>query len=1282
MIFLQLLLVVLCITPAAPEEWDYSGGILDREEVLEKAARATREKYPEDFSLQLAGFMKFRYNADGTYISWYDSYIKYLTERALSENPVTTLSFTIPHQRGPEDCKFTLVEIIKPDGSVLSIDPKEESKVKVDRSGMDSKIYSQNTKNVEVGLPGLEVGDILHTVSFERVVEPYTEDNWGMVVPVQISSPGLSLILEICGPEELPLQSMIIKNRIEETVVSESRSRDDGLLCYRWEWRDVPSIFPEPNMPPLNSVKQRLLVSTLPDWKTFSRRLSEVYEPHLETDGAIKARVQELTRDLEDPGEKIKALFLFVSQKIGYLGIAAEASDPGIRPHDVTVTFKNRMGICRDQAALLVAMLREAGFVAFPALISVHNKVDPEVPLPVSFDHVITALREQDGDYLLLDPTPETTSAFLSPFLKNRNYLVGTPAGEPLLTSPPAPTQNNTLEINTRGEIDRAGALTAETVFLFNGVNDTIYRSAYANASRAHLFRNFQEKVLNDTGGASLSELVCEPEDLTDISQPLTVRIKYRAENFLVRDEEAAMVPLPFLASKIGVVNELLDKCKLKKRRYPLANGVTCGVRERITLNLERAVGEEKALPISDPIDTETVSWKLSSRMEENELRVESDFQLKTPEFTPDEYLVLREAIEAAEQDRRQMAIFSPISPATPILTITPALSPTPVAVAISEKLSGSEEIAGPFDVLYFYKRFEYNLEDAYNWTETRSEKKQILSYQGIKSESLLKISNPYLNTEVEIEKAIVIGPDGSSREVGENNISRYYNKLIVAFPGLEVGSTIEYRYTMKARDRIFSTAIKFIAVEPTREIEILLKTPRELPLSIIENNFHGVLSRRTTDPEDPNRRVYEWKCEDLPILKSEDSRPPLWTFKPSLFISTGNWDNYASRVEKTLTKAAGAKESRKEDLNPGETVSVIRDRVDRDIRIDYATLPPFSSVDPAAETYTKGVGTRVDRAVVIYSLLESFGFKPEFVLASSFPDIKEIREVLKEALLPFHFSDVLVRVRDPEILDGRYVYLNDTDRYAVLGATTHNGMLGVTLPGGDMIEISSSVECDFRKETFFIRLAEEGAAVISYRTDNYSPLYGENKKAFSLMRLEERRRAFDQQIVPGKFSPAAALQGELSTDFSGYPGVISLSARDPNFGVRQGDFLLFTLPHVSYLMKNLPEERLNPWYIEEASKFNLKIKVELPPGFEVVYMPESMEEKDVAGVPVSVDFQMKEETKEDGDHRLLLNYTVKMEPAIVDPTAYQEIREVFQCLRSRNADTVLLKKTTDRREK
>ena len=105
------------------------------------------------------------------------------------------------------------------------------------------------------------------------------------------------------------------------------------------------------------------------------------------------------------------------------MGLTLEDVSPGYAPHDVHITFDNRYGVCRDKAALLVAMLRIAGFEAYPVLIHVGPKKDEDVPLPY-FNHAIAAVAQPST----LNPQPSTLNSqpsTLNSQLKNDSLRPG-----------------------------------------------------------------------------------------------------------------------------------------------------------------------------------------------------------------------------------------------------------------------------------------------------------------------------------------------------------------------------------------------------------------------------------------------------------------------------------------------------------------------------------------------------------------------------------------------------------------------------------------------------------------------------------------------------------------------------------------------------------------------------------------------------------------------------------------------------------------------------------------
>ena len=57
-------------------------------------------------------------------------------------------------------------------------------------------------------------------------------------------------------------------------------------------------------------------------------------------------------------------------------------------------------------------MLKTAGFNAYPVLVNVGAKRDPDVPEP-SFNHAIVGVELKQGEHILMDPTAENTKDLL-----------------------------------------------------------------------------------------------------------------------------------------------------------------------------------------------------------------------------------------------------------------------------------------------------------------------------------------------------------------------------------------------------------------------------------------------------------------------------------------------------------------------------------------------------------------------------------------------------------------------------------------------------------------------------------------------------------------------------------------------------------------------------------------------------------------------------------------------------------------------------------------------------
>jgi transglutaminase-like putative cysteine protease len=146
-----------------------------------------------------------------------------------------------------------------------------------------------------------------------------------------------------------------------------------------------------------------VLASSLPDWTGFHGLAAQVFGENSVADDAIREQVARLTEGLTDPRARAKAIYHFVAADLHYLGVFLGES--GWVPHPAPEVFARRYGDCKDHTVLLVAMLREAGIPAWPALVhmGIPAFVDPDLPTLLANHAVVYA--EIDGEGLFLDGT-------------------------------------------------------------------------------------------------------------------------------------------------------------------------------------------------------------------------------------------------------------------------------------------------------------------------------------------------------------------------------------------------------------------------------------------------------------------------------------------------------------------------------------------------------------------------------------------------------------------------------------------------------------------------------------------------------------------------------------------------------------------------------------------------------------------------------------------------------------------------------------------------------------
>ncbi len=144
----------------------------------------------------------------------------------------------------------------------------------------------------------------------------------------------------------------------------------------------------------------------------------------------------------------------FINENIRY--ISADFGRGDFRPMKPMEVLRRKYGDCRDQSALLIALLRAVGFSAFPALVASRDRVEmiDTLPWPGYFNHVIVAVGNRvssgsGGRYWFFDPGGRSCCDQVLPVrLRQQRALVCSGGNESELVLLDSRDPGNMIEIN------------------------------------------------------------------------------------------------------------------------------------------------------------------------------------------------------------------------------------------------------------------------------------------------------------------------------------------------------------------------------------------------------------------------------------------------------------------------------------------------------------------------------------------------------------------------------------------------------------------------------------------------------------------------------------------------------------------------------------------------------------------------------------------------------------------------------------------------------------------
>lgn len=1263
-IFITLALAVL---PAMADDTQFSAAEwqpVDLKQVMAAAGAITPDKYPNCDSAVVEQNSVRDYHADGTGLCQDEIFTKVLTEKGRRDNRELSYFFMLPYFNE----EVAKVEVIKPDGTIVPVDVAANSKESIDDSQMAENIYDPNNRIVSVNIPQLDIGDTIHVVSrqiIHRSIMPneYDEENvfegssyirhWSYVVH---------------APASLPLVSSALRAEIPGTIKASTVTNGDQIV-YDWEVNNVDRMFDEPDMPPYDMVLQRLFVSTVPQWQDISKWYWDLSKPHLAmTTPDMVQKVSDLTANAPTDLDKVKAIFYYVSKNIRYMGLTPEKNRPGFEPHDVCLTFDKKYGVCRDKAGLLVAMLRLAGFHAYPVLINIGAIRDMKVPQP-DFDHAIACVELKKGEYTLMDPTDENTRDLLPSYDCHRSYLVCRPEGETLRLSPVPSPEKHMLYVKTTGTLDADGVLTATSEMSFEGVNDDAYRNHLSRLKPDEQKDFFEGRLKEAVPGVRLTSFRLTPENILDTSVPLHAELKFTAVGLTANGGGKSIVSLPLISRGVGVANRiLLGDVGLQKRKYPLIIETTCGVREDLSLKLTGGFAGPLALPNLSSINDASMGYAEKVSCANDTLECSREFKLKTVEFSPDQYSMMKQTLKNMAYDGRKNLIM--------------ALERKNIPDALASKKGPEPALDSSARILDSEKSL--TVKDAHTAVYRVKYSKRIETYEGKIREAEVKVNYNPACEDAKIVHAAVISKDGHRQEIspGEINVmdqgwngrARRYTGgkvLVASLPGVDIGSTIEVEFEITMKGVPFISGFEpFQFGDDLDSKSFVMTAPDGVKIQKLVSGPRGIVQE--SDSSDAGSRKFEWRASGVKPLPNEPNLPPEWNYQAGVEYFVGDASDYWKALSDAMLEhsqhntsaAAMAKKLTASAKTKTDAMKAIRDFIAENIRVAGPSFTdlPLRELSDADTTLNDGYGHAADCAILYYAMLKAVGLQPEFIMASGLPPVTGLDKVARSFPLPDDFQSPLVRVS----LDGKDYYFNDTDQYAHLGTTSSNGNLALALAGQKLFTLRVPRDNANRIETdYAVSLDKDGKAQIEISRWFYGQTYNDNNEFFSELPPEEREHYF-QEAVSRVAQGAKPVTG-LTTKFDTYPGLERFTVQLDNFAVADGKYFYFNLPFTGSLFDGLADHRSLPYFIPGADENDFRAEITLPAGYhESGIAPRTR--KLVA--PGGSEARVTESN--DGD-KCVVTEQFEMKPGIIKPKEYSDLLNIQSEIGQKSATTFLL---------
>jgi transglutaminase-like putative cysteine protease/tetratricopeptide (TPR) repeat protein len=519
----------------------YSLVCLMSTDALAQASASSQQKTDTANAEEAAIFERIlnrvRFESDGTEVSETEAVVRIQSQAGVEEFGQLVFGYS----SATEKLEVEYVRVRKPDGQVV-VTPESTAQDFAPDVLKEAPMYSDYRQR-HISVAALQPGDTLEYRTVTRVLTPLAAGNfwYEYTFPKGVVVKEDRLEIDIPKSREVKLK----------TPTRQPEIQDNGdRRVYIWL---VKNIQPERDKDKAKAKKDEaddetgpdVQLTTFTDWKQVAEWYAKLQGERMTVDDSVRQKALELTKGADTPTEKARRLYDFVARNVRYVSISLGIGR--YQPHPASDVLQNGYGDCKDKHTLFSALLRAEGIQSYPVLIDSTRQLDPDVPSPAQFDHVITAARLGTGTELTwLDTTPEVTPFGLILYqLRNKEAVLASDDSEGGLQRTPADSPIKTfMHFSLDGKFSEFGALDATLDVIAQGDRDWPMRASFRRFSQAQ-WKEFV-KALSASWGlpGDVDDVQLDP--IEDTSRPFHLKYHlHQDQYFVVPSASVNFRPIP-----------------------------------------------------------------------------------------------------------------------------------------------------------------------------------------------------------------------------------------------------------------------------------------------------------------------------------------------------------------------------------------------------------------------------------------------------------------------------------------------------------------------------------------------------------------------------------------------------------------------------------------------------------------------------------------------------------------------------------------------------------------